>query len=256
MKIVSALIFLASALFIHSCSSTPETPARSQQFIADSTLIAQYEKHIDSLCDMLPSYDELEKIKCPEGCFDDLKLFDEKRPFLIFQPAELNRDTSVMSYFRFDRIQGTAGRDWTPYFDWTPDLRWDSDYALYAEKFRNLIGWKYFCVFYNDTAKYVEPESNEEEETFIPGRMSGYAVIVDFNARKIVCAFKVSAESSDEVTYEGISYDGSKPAGFGQGTGVRVDLWLNLAKEVESKLYNSKTAVKNDPSNIIHDPIN
>lgn len=56
-------------------------------------------------------------------------------------------------------------------------------------------------------------------------------------------------------SYEGLEVNGGDPVSFGQYTGVKTDLWLNLAKEIETKLYDSKTEVKNDPSNIIHDPI-
>jgi hypothetical protein len=243
MRISFCLVSGAVILFLLSCDSKPDVPKRSQQFIDDSTFIVKYEKHIDSLYAILPKYVELEKIKCPSGCFDDLKLFDENHPFVVFEPEELNREADVISYFRFDRVQGTAGRDFDPYFGWRPELRWESDYATYADKFRNLIGWNYICVFYTDSAKYQEPKVDEKAQTFTPGKMSGCAVIVDFNASKIVCAFKVSAESSEEVTYEALSVNGGDPVSFGQYTGVRVDLWLNLAKEIENKLYDSRTDV-------------
>lgn len=246
-------VLLAIGAFFQSCDSAPEAPVRSQQFIDDSLLIAKYGPWFDTICANLPSADELEKIKCPSGCFDDLNLFDEKHPFLFFEPDELSRTENGLSYFRYEKVQGFH-EEAERYIDWSADMEWETDYFNRAEKIRNLIGWKYFCVFFSDTSKYADPQLDKNSDGYIGGYAEGYAVIVDFAEGKPVCAFHVSAENSAQVTYE--AYENMGELGeIGLLYGARVDLWNNVAKEIQNKLYNSKTKVKNDPSNIIHDPI-
>src|SRR5688572_26549797 len=93
-------------LIASACSSPPASPKRSQQFIEDSTLLAKYEPWFDSLYAVVPAYSELKKVKCPAGCFDDLKLFEEEHPFMIFEPGELSRTQNRLSYFRYEKVQG------------------------------------------------------------------------------------------------------------------------------------------------------
>lgn len=245
---------LISLLLLQSCDSQPEAPARSQQFIDDSLFVEKYTAWFDTIYANLPSYTEVEKIKCPAGCFDDVVLFDEKNPFLIFEPTELDRTQNGLSYFRYDKLQGFH-EEAEYYIDWNADLREDYDYAVRAEKIRNLIGKKYFCVFYCDTATYLDPKLDKNSDGYIGGFNEGFAVMVDFTTAKPVCAFKVEAENSAKVTYE--TYENMGELGeIGLLYGARVDLWNNIAIEIQNKLYQSKTSVKNDPSNIIHDPIN
>jgi hypothetical protein len=253
------LLFFALIGFLQSCDSTPKAPKRSQEFIDDSILAARYDPWFDTIFAALPSAETGGKIKCPGGCFDDLDLFNKENPLPVFEPAELKRDTVVTSYFRYrNKVQGPLEHG-DPFFNWAYDPAQASDLHIHAQQIRELIGWKYFCVFILDSAKYVQPQLDTSAKSFTPGKMEGYAVMVDFETGKPVCAFKVKAESSSEVSYNTyFSEDPKLAVAFETGprTGIEVDLRFNLMTEIQEKLYESITTVRNDPSRIIHDPIN
>lgn len=247
MKLLAPFVFIITLSFF-ACDDTPEEPWwRTPEFIGDSNFVETEKSWFDSIYANLPDYGDIKETECQQGGYSEFFLFNEDKPFLIFEKEELNHHDWCLSYFRFDKVQKDVSYD-TPFFQWRYGDYYYDDIAALAARIRRVKSERYFVVYFNDTTKYVEPVL-DTSGYFEPGSMSGYAVIVDYSTAKPVCAFKVSAESSEEVDYNTMFGDIENSeldaiTSMAARRGIIVDLWRNMATEVQNELLNARTPAK------------
>jgi hypothetical protein len=220
---------------------------RSPQYIQDSTICSDYMQRMDTILLNLPAGIKMQK-QCPGEIKRSVKIFKDGQPYMIFEPQELDTRGSYCSFFRYIRVQkdlhpGVVFFSWTRFRDGYDSQ--ETRYFTLASEIREVIDNKYICVFVNDSKQYVKPELDPIKKVFTPGEIGGTAIIVDFAAGKPICSFSVHAFNSDsvhvETAFEGSDYAADTGvlgdlAGRASRDGVVVDLWHNLAAEIDKKL--------------------
>jgi len=251
LKPVLPAIVIFTTVLLLSCRSKPERDysvfTRSPQFIEDSAICAKYIPWFDTILLNLPAGMKMQN-PCPDEIKRRLKILKDGQPYMIFEPQELNKNGSDCSFFRYIRVQKDL-HPGTVFFSWeSMRIGYQSSetrYFVVASEIRQVIDNQYICVFINDTKQYVKPELDPIKVEFTPGEIGGTAIIVDFISGKPQCAFPVHAFNSDsvhvETAFEGEEYAGDtgilgQMAGRASRDGVVVDLWHNLAAEIEKKL--------------------
>jgi hypothetical protein len=218
------------------------------EFEEDSLLCAKYSNWPEMVKASLPDSSTLVKLMKPAKHVFDSMIIDTNHRLLICTPEELSSKKPINSYFRY-KLGGNEDKEQDFFFTYiNHNFPGERDIYTQADRIKEFIANKFFCVFFEDEKKTVYPQVDSSARTFIPGKISGWVVIFNFNTTKPVAIFKVSAVNSPDVNYKTF-YDDATAHEYGIGLvspiiQTRVDLWYNIGNDVKKKLVESGAKMK------------
>jgi hypothetical protein len=238
MKYLFPLICFIVAVFSFSCHHTQPDPQR-EKFVADSILCAKYLNWEETVKSNLPDSSQLKPLKAPEHCFDSLHI-SEENPLHFCEPGELTLGSPGKSFFRYQRGGDRINTD----FFFRPSTE---DYDAYegtleqAERIRQFDEANFFCVFVENQKKSKSPILDSLGESFTPGKLEGWAIIVNFETSKPVAMYYVKAKSSENINFtsqkiNGVPDKDNLVRQFDALIQINVDLWYNMEDAIKQKL--------------------